>query len=142
MPTDSRDATRCWCHRGGRPTAPAEAPANAQRPDFKPAESTLEATDESIKANYAALDESVQRLRATWRDKTFEQFEAEVYKEPFEGGKYIVNGDVAIGDLKHLREYFDQLKAQFDDTANGKLIVNRISDSWKRGIGRQSGQRR
>ena len=106
-----------------RPETPR---GGAARPDFKPAENKVEATDESIKANYAALDESVQRLRAQWRDKTFEQFEAEVYKEPFEGGKYIVNGDIAIADRKQLREYFDQLKAQFDDVANGKLVVNQI----------------
>ena len=38
---------------------------------------------------------------------SFEQFEAVVYKEPFEGGKYIVNGDTPIVDRKHLQEFFE-----------------------------------
>lgn len=118
------------------PSAPAGVPAEVPpaepaAPGFRPADSTVEASEDNISANYAALDESAQRLRAAWQDKTFEQFEAETYREPFEGGKYIVNGDVAIADRKHLREFYHQLKKQFDETANGKLIVNRIGSGGR-----------
>lgn len=41
-----------------------------------------------------------------WKGRSFEDFLKATYKEPFEGGKYIVDGDVAIADEKLLREFF------------------------------------
>ena len=65
-------------------------------------------------AGAPSLDEAQAIARAAaradrerFRDMSFEQFEAAVYKEPFEGGKYIVNGDTPIADRKHLQEFFE-----------------------------------
>jgi serine protease len=56
----------------------------------------------------AAAKEAASADRGRHRAMTFEQFEATVYKEPFEGGKYIVNGDTPIIDRKQLEEFFEQ----------------------------------
>ena len=53
------------------------------------------------------MGENAQRQRDYWKDKTFEQFKATVYREPFEGGKYIVNGDTPILNDKQLEEFFE-----------------------------------
>jgi serine protease len=53
------------------------------------------------------LAENAQRRRDAWKDKTFEEFKATVYREPFEGGKYIVNGDTPILNDKQLEEFFE-----------------------------------
>ena len=50
-----------------------------------------------------------QRSAAT--AKTYEEWKATVFKEPFEGGSFIVNGDTKIPDEKHLREFYDEMKA-------------------------------
>lgn len=55
----------------------------------------------------ALLEENAKVQRESWKNKTFEEFKAQTYKEPFEGGKYIVNGDTPIMDEKHLKEFFD-----------------------------------
>jgi hypothetical protein len=39
---------------------------------------------------------------------TFDDFKATVYREPFEGGKYIVNGDTPIANDKQLLEFFEK----------------------------------
>lgn len=60
------------------------------------------------------LSDNAKAKRDTWKEKTFEEFKAQVYKEPFEGGKFIVNGDTAIVDEKHLQEFFDiRIKKEF-----------------------------
>jgi len=53
------------------------------------------------------LSDNAKAKRDAWKDKTFEEFQSQAYKEPFEGGKYIVNGDTAIVDEKHLQEFFE-----------------------------------
>jgi hypothetical protein len=63
-------------------------------------------------------------------DMTFEEFEALTYKEPWEGGAYIVNGDTAIVDRKHLYEFWYEL---FQPDGESALIVNRVGgldDRW------------
>jgi hypothetical protein len=59
---------------------------------------------EKAKKDLEELAEINRKMRACL---TFEQFEKTVYKEPFEGGKYIVDGDTTIASSKLLREYFD-----------------------------------
>ena len=64
--------------------------------------------------------------RAMWANKTFEEFEKSVFKEPFPGGKYIVNGDVAFADRKQLQEFFEtSIKQEPPQTRPGQLIVAR-----------------
>lgn len=62
-----------------------------------------------------AFDEAQAKLKALAEAKrgqsatmSFEEFKASVYKEPFEGGKYIVNGDTPIANEKLLREFYDR----------------------------------
>lgn len=53
------------------------------------------------------FDEAAEQQRLKEADKTFEEFKASVYREPFAGGKFIVNGDTAIADEKALEEFFE-----------------------------------
>lgn len=57
-----------------------------------------------------ALKEATERDRVQYAGLSFEDFKKSqaVYKEPFEGGKYIVNGDTPIVDEKQLREFFEK----------------------------------
>src|SRR5688572_25561605 len=58
--------------------------------------------------------------------ETFEEFVQDTYREPWEGGHYIVNGDVAIPVDKQLEEFWGELQ-------QGALIVNRVGgndDKW------------
>ncbi|MDX1412430.1 MAG: matrixin family metalloprotease, partial [Nitrospirales bacterium] len=78
------------------------------------------------------LSENAKEKREAWKDKTFAEFKAQVYKEPFEGGKYIVNGDTTIVDEKHLEEFFNmRIKEDFQPaTGSGfrvKLTVHQVN---------------
>jgi hypothetical protein len=68
--------------------------------------------------------------RERFRSMSFQQFEAAVYKEPFEGGKYIVNGDTPIADRKHLQEFFEnQVQREPPTPTQGgttRLIVHQV----------------
>jgi serine protease len=58
--------------------------------------------------------------------ESFEEFLANTYREPWEGGHFIVNGDTALPDEKALREFWE-------DMQQGALVVNRIGgsdDKW------------
>ncbi len=80
------------------------------------------------------LKDNARQKREEWKHKSFEEFEAKVYREPFQGGKYIVNGDTAILNKKQLKEFFEtqiqmepptreELRAQGASQVRG-LIVN------------------
>ncbi len=59
---------------------------------------------------------------------SFEEFKSKVYKEPFEGGKYIVDGDIPIINEKKLLEYYNFLLSK-----ESKLIVhqeNGVDAKW------------
>ena len=51
------------------------------------------------------LSDNAKQKRDEWKTKTFEEFKAQTYKEPFEGGKYVVNGDTPILNEKLLQEF-------------------------------------
>ena len=108
------------------PPAAAEPAAAPDRPGIEAAEGTVEATEDNVQQAFAGLEAAAAAMRAQWQDKSFEEFEAETFREPIEGGKYIVNGDIAIADRKHLREFYLQVREELSDTAGGKLVVNRI----------------
>ena len=74
----------------------------------------------------AAAEKAAQAARERSRGMTFEQFEAATYKEPFPGGKYIVNGDTPIVDSKRLREFFEKQVQQEPAPVAGSLIVNQV----------------
>jgi hypothetical protein len=76
------------------------------------------------------LSDNAKTKRDAWKDKTFEEFKSQVYQEPFEGGKYIVNGDTAIVDEKHLQEFFEtRIKEEFQPATGGpvKLTVHQVN---------------
>ena len=116
---------------------PAPAPAESPSHDLKPATGAVAANAETIKAAEEQLTEAAKAAREKWRGKTFEEFEASVFKEPGERGKYIVSGDIPIADRKQLQELFDKLQQEDDETAHGKLtaalivnVVNGGVDVW------------
>ena len=58
--------------------------------------------------------------------ETFVEFRAQTYREPWEGGHYIVDGDTPIADEKTLYEFWE-------DQVQGGLIINKIGqqdDRW------------
>lgn len=54
------------------------------------------------------LEKAAENSRKEKAELTFEEFKKSVYKEPFEGGKFIVNGDVAISNEKELYIFFTE----------------------------------
>lgn len=102
------------CNKESAPTPPPStttpaAPAAGASPGVPPpAVQRIEATPEAVaKAgeDLQALAERARRMRAAL---SFEDFEKTVYREPFTGGKYIVNGDTPIANRKQLREFYEQ----------------------------------
>jgi hypothetical protein len=84
----------------------------------------IEATPEAVEKARDDLQTAADRDRRMRACLTFEDFEATVYKEPFEGGKYIVNGDTPIANEKQLREFFEKKVKQ---PVPGRLVVDQIS---------------
>ncbi len=69
---------------------------------------------------------------------TFEEFEAQAYRDP-DTGRYVVNGDVAVEDIDGLwREYEDYLRSVEDADGDGigrsqrPAIVNVVNGQWDR----------
>jgi len=100
------------CGGGSPPAQPpptTAAPPPAGAPGLPPpAFERIEATPEAVvkaRENLQTLADRARRMRASL---SFEDFEATVYREPFPGGKYIVNGDTPIASRKLLREFYDQ----------------------------------
>lgn len=90
-------------------TAAEDSTAGSGGASLRPANGALaEATTKQLKAAADREDGAAKIARERWQRKSFEEFKAAVYKEPFEGGKYIVNGDIAIADEKQLREFFEE----------------------------------
>jgi serine protease len=87
------------CREGG------EAPRTGASPG-----SSASPVRHTMGAVHMALEEATERARARYAGLSFEEFKRSdaVYKEPFEGGKYIVNGDTPILDEKQLREFFEK----------------------------------
>ena len=61
----------------------------------------------SFEAAQDFLDEAEEQDVAKLAGVSFDVFKEGVFREPFEGGKYIVNGDTAILNEKHLEEFFE-----------------------------------
>jgi len=90
----------------------------------------IEATPEAVKKAQDDLQNAADRDRRMRASLTFEEFKATVYREPFEGGKYIVNGDTPIANEKQLREFFEEKVKSRQPT---RLVVNQIGgmvDKW------------
>ena len=88
---------------------PPSAPAPAQEPVTPPPPiQRTEATPEAIEAAGERLQRLAQIQRKMRAALTFEEFEETVYREPFEGGKYIVDGDTPIANRKLLMEFYEK----------------------------------
>lgn len=95
---------------------------------IRPATGTAVApTPEVLEEARATELRNSRAQRRQWANKSFEEFERSVYKEPFPGGKYIVNGDIAIADRKQLEEFFEtRIKRDPPETRPGQLVVHRV----------------
>jgi serine protease len=67
----------------------------------------IEATDDAVTTALQSESGSASAANQRWAGKSFEEFLPTVTKECGDDGKYIVNGDVAISDIKQLREFFE-----------------------------------
>ena len=101
---------------------PTAAPASTLAP--APPIERIEATTEAVKKAEEDLQKAADRDRRMRAALTFDEFKATVYKEPFEGGKYIVNGDTTILNEKRLREFFEQ---NVKPRQEAQLILNQVS---------------
>jgi serine protease len=68
----------------------------------------IEATPEAVAKAQKDAEEFAERDRKMHAILTFEEYIGTVYKEPFEGGKWIVNGDTAFADVKQLEEFYEK----------------------------------
>lgn len=93
---------RLWLITGTALTFVVMLASNASAQDIKtpfgPGEARLYLRNAADKA----------RLIQKQKSKTFEEFKASVTKEPFEGGKYIVNGDTPIATEAELRTFYEE----------------------------------
>jgi serine protease len=95
------------------PPPPASPPANTTPPPTTPkvpapTVQKIPATPEAIAEARKKLQELADRDRRMRASLSFDEFAATVYKEPFEGGKYIVNGDTPIPNRKRLAEFYEK----------------------------------
>lgn len=87
-------------------------------------------TPEAVKKAQEDLQNLADRDRRMHACLSFEDFKATVYREPFEDGKFIVNGDTPIANEKQLLEFFEK---SVKPRQTQKLILNQISgmdDKW------------
>jgi hypothetical protein len=96
---------------------------------IRPATQRLVATPEAIEEAMARMERNSRDECRQWVTRAFEEFERSTYKEPFESGKYIVSGDVAISSRERLREFFEtRIKQEPPPALPGALIVHRVGD--------------
>lgn len=83
----------------------------ASPPSPSPTQAAVKPNEDEVEK---ALKEATERDRQKFATMTFEEFKASpaVYKEPFEGGKYIVNGDTPVLGDKQLLEFFETMVRQ------------------------------
>jgi hypothetical protein len=72
------------------------------------------------------VGEDAEPNTSSTEGQSWEEFSANTYKETFEGGHFIVNGDIAVPNEKQLYEFWESIQ-------QGALIVNRAGggdDKW------------
>ena len=94
----------------------------------------IEATPEAVAQANKDLAAAAARARKMGASLTFDEFKATVYREPFEGGKYIVNGDTVIPNDKQLLEFYEEkVKAFQPPPGTAALIIARdagLDSTW------------
>jgi hypothetical protein len=87
----------------------------------------VQATPEAVEEAGVRMARNAAAQRRAWAGRSFEEFEASVYKEPFAGGKYIVSGDTPIASRKQLREFFEtRIQRDPSEVVKGGLIVHQV----------------
>ncbi len=80
------------------------------------------------------LYELAQKARVKAAKMTFEQFKnsSAVFKEPFDGGKFIVNGDTPISTEDGLRDFFEQIveEALLAQPSGRLAVIPGASGTW------------
>lgn len=120
------------CSAAAQDPAPLDSckprPASAHDPArIRPASERIEATAETVEAAMARLERNAREECRQWVDRAFEEFERSTYREPFEGGKYIVSGDIAVSGREQLREFYETRILKLDgEPVPGALIVHRV----------------
>jgi len=121
------DAGRQCVHATYAASAPLTDDGHS--PAIRPATERVQTTPAVIAEAIAAIEQNARQECALWEDRTFEAFEQSTYREPFEGGKYIVSGDMAIANREQLREFFEsQIKQHPAEAGPGALVVHRVED--------------
>lgn len=110
------------------PAAGADETAGAGT-HIRPATRRVCATPEAVEEAMAQMERSSRAECRQWVTRAFDEFERSTYKEPFEGGKYIVSGDIAISSREQLQEFFEtRIKQEPPPVMPGALIVHRAGD--------------
>jgi serralysin len=81
----------------------------------------------ALVAGVGACVTAETEITSTANGPTWEEFEATVYREPWEGGVYIVDGDVPVASREELRALYDRVYGE------GALAVNVVGgqdDRW------------
>jgi hypothetical protein len=91
--------------------------------------SQSQAAEPTLEEAKKALENAAEAKRRERAAQSFEEFKASVYREPFEGGKFIVNGDTPIANEKRLREFYEQNVRRAPAKRTGdvaELIVHQV----------------
>jgi len=88
---------------------------------------TPECIKQEIATAKAFLAGAAKKTRESFRAMSFEEFERNTYKEPFEGGKYIVNGDTPIPTKEALKKFFNGNVQEEPVIAPTGLAVNQVN---------------
>jgi hypothetical protein len=109
-----------------QPADTSTPPSQPQKSDVppKPEIKKIEATPEAVSQASDELEALANRARRMRAALTFDEFKATVYKEPFEDGKYIVNGDTPIANEKQLLEFYEQ---NVKPPQRTELIINQVN---------------
>jgi serine protease len=65
-------------------------------------------SDASVAATIDADSSAARAARDRWQGRSFEEYLQSLRRECGPDGKFLVNGDVAVGDIKQLREFFEE----------------------------------
>ncbi len=105
-------------------TTPAPSEPAPASPFHPPSGELLEGEGEGLEEAYAIAARVARERRQQVAAQGFAAFEASVPRDP--GGKYIVNGDIAISERKQLQEFFEtQIAQDAADVLRGSLVVAR-----------------
>lgn len=93
----------------------------------------IDATPDAVEQAELDAQRFADRDRKMHAILSFEEFKGIVYKEPFEGGKWIVNGDTPIAEEKQLQEFYEKNVKPSQPGMTAAFVINTIGgldDKW------------